>query len=89
MRTYKTRLRVNKGIEGQTIETRVENIVQNKEPINDGSPIIYTERKNGVLPAYDVRTDRFELAVEAMGQIAKSKVAKRSEERRVGKECLL
>ena len=48
-------------------------------PITDGAPIIYTERKEGVIPAYDVRTDRFEIAVEAMGKVVKSNIAKREQ----------
>ena len=39
----------------------------------------YTERKEGVIPAYDVRTDRFEIAVEAMGKVVKSNIAKREQ----------
>ena len=31
--------------EGETIETKVNRIVNNGEPIKDGAPIIYTERK--------------------------------------------
>lgn len=42
-------------------------------------PTIYTEKKDGVLPEYDIRTDRFEIAIEAMDKInqsAASQVAK-------------
>lgn len=51
--------------------------MQQNEPIKDGAPIIHTERKDGVLPEHDIRTDRFEIAVEAMDKVAKSIVAKR------------
>ena len=43
----------------------------------DGAPIIYTERKDGVLPAYDIRTDRWEIAQEAMAKNLKAIDAKR------------
>ena len=36
--------------EGETIEQKVNRIVNNNEPITDGAPIIFTERKDGVLP---------------------------------------
>ena len=62
--------------EGETIETKVARIVQNKEPITDGAPIISTEKKDGVLPAYNIRTDRFDIALEAMDKIGKSKAKK-------------
>ena len=65
--------------EGETIEQKVMRIIENKEPIKDGSPIIYTERSKGVDPAHNIRTDRFELATEAMDKVHKSKQAKRDE----------
>ena len=73
--TESTSLRVNKSVEGERIEDKVERIVNNKEPIRDASPIIYTEKKDGVLPAYNVRTDRWEIATEAMDKIHRSKLA--------------
>ena len=32
--------------EGEFIEEKVARVVENKEPIEDGAPIIYTERKD-------------------------------------------
>lgn len=62
--------------EGETIENKVARITQNKEPITDGAPIIFTEKKDGVLPAYNIRTDRFDIALEAMDKIGRSKAKK-------------
>lgn len=62
--------------EGETIEQKVERIVQNQEPITDGAPIIFTERKDGVLPAYNIRTDRFDIAIEAMDKYYAANAAK-------------
>lgn len=75
----KTTLRVNKAYEGETIEQKVNRIVNNKEPIKDEAPLIYTERKDGVRPEYDIRTDRWELAVDAMDKVNADKIAKRME----------
>ena len=52
-------------------------IVNNGEPITDGAPIIYTERKDGVLPEYDIRTDRWDIAIDAMDKINMNRFAKR------------
>lgn len=76
-KTVKTSIIVNESIEGETIEQKIERIVNNKEPITDGAPPIYTERKDGVIPAYDIRTDRWELAVDAMDIVDKQNKAKR------------
>lgn len=46
-------------------------------------PTIYTEKKDGVQPEFDIRTDRFEVAIEAIDKInqsAASQIAKSSGE---------
>lgn len=69
----------NESYEGESIEEKIDRILNNNEPISDGAPLIYTDRKDGVRPEYDVRTDRFELAVDAMDKVAQSHLAKRTE----------
>lgn len=74
-----TTLTVNDTYIGETIEQKIERIVTNKEPIKDGAPLIYTERKNGTEPQYDIRTDRWEIAIEAMDKVDKTYQARRQE----------
>lgn len=62
--------------DGESIETKVERVVQNKEPIEDGAEIIYTEKKLGVQPQYDIRTDKWEVAQEAMNLAHANRIAK-------------
>lgn len=62
--------------EGESIETKVRRITENNEPITDGSPIIYTNRDDGVLPAYNIRTDRWEIAQAAMDAVNQANLAK-------------
>lgn len=76
-RAPKTTLKRNVGYIGETIEQKINRIVNNKEPIKDGAPIVFTDRKDGVLPDYNIRTDRFEVATEAMDKRNKSYIAKR------------
>lgn len=41
--------------------------------VEDGVfPTIYTEKKDGVQPEFDIRTDRFEVAIDAMDKINQS-----------------
>ena len=63
--------------EGETIEAKVRRIMSNNEPISDQAPLIYTERKDGINPDYDIRSDRFDYALDAMSKIEKSKRAER------------
>ena len=58
--------------EGESIETKCARILQNKEPITDTAPIIYTAKEDGVLPAYNIRTDRFDIAMDAYDKITRS-----------------
>lgn len=74
----KTTLLINQGYIGETIEQKVRRITVNKEPITDGAPLVYTERSKGVEPQYNIRTDRWEIANEAMGAVTKTHQAKRS-----------
>lgn len=74
-----TSIVANNSSEGETIEQKVDRVVNNKEPITDGAPIIFTERKDGVMPGFDIRTDRFEVAIEAMDKLDSANKAKRQE----------
>ena len=70
-------LNINNSIQGETLETKVKRITELKEPITDGSPIIYTDRKEGVKAEYNIRTDRFDIALDAMDKVNRSNLAKR------------
>jgi hypothetical protein len=71
--------------EGEPIEVKVERILTNKEPITDGAPIIYTDKKDGVRPEMDIRTDRWEIAAGAMDVVHKNKAAKSEKKAEVPK----
>lgn len=72
-----TKIRVNQATEGESIENKFQRILENNEPITDGAPIIYTDRKDGVLAGYNIRTDRFDVALEGMNVVHRATTAKR------------
>lgn len=77
--------------EGESIEEKITKLIENNEPITDGAPIIFTEKKDGVLPQYDIRTDKWDIAQSAMdlanaSKIAKSKGMKKPEEQQQSTE---
>lgn len=72
-------------VEGEPIEHKIERVVSNKEPITDGAPSIFTERKDGVVSAYNIRTDRWEIATDAMDKVSGSIQAKRDAKGKVSK----
>lgn len=57
----------------EPLEKKITRWLNNKDEINDQTvDLIYTERKEGILAAYDIRTDKWELAVEASDKVAQS-----------------
>lgn len=62
--------------EGETIENKVRRVVENNEPISDGAPIIHTNREEGVIAGYNIRTDRWDTALMAMDAVNKTNIAK-------------
>lgn len=59
--------------EGESIEEKTARITENNEPITDGAPLVYTKRSDGVLAQYDVRTDKWDLALEKMQYVNETK----------------
>jgi hypothetical protein len=74
---YKSKLGSIEKLEGEPIEHKIERILNNKEPIKDGAPDIFQDRGEGVLSAYNIRTDRWEIAADGMDLVQKNIQAKR------------
>ena len=71
--------------EGERIETKVERITRSNEPIRDNTELFYDSSEYGRSVEKDIRTDRFVLAVDASDKIARSKIAKRLNDKEDGK----
>lgn len=69
------RITVKPIAEGESIEQKMFRVTTSKEPIDNVAPLIYTERKDGVLPQYDHRTDRFEIARQAKDRVQATRAA--------------
>lgn len=74
-----TTIQVNDSYLGERIEEKITRILNNNEPITDTAPLIYQERKDGVQPEYNIKTDRMEHALDAVSALQKSYTAKREE----------
>lgn len=55
--------------EGESIEKKIERMVETNEPIGETAPIVYTNKIDGVIPAYDIRADKWEIAQDAMSKV--------------------
>lgn len=66
-------------LEGESIEAKMRRVMNNKEPIQDGAPLVFTDREEGVLPSMDIRTDKFEQAMDYTDSMTKTHLTKRDE----------
>lgn len=65
----KIRLDINY-LDGQTIETQIARAMSVNEPIDNSSPLQFTKRADGVLPDFDIRSDKWQIAQNAMTAVA-------------------
>ena len=60
-------------VEGERLELKIDRMTQNNEPIGDSAPLIFTPRKDGVVAAYDIRTDKWDIALDAMEKVNRTR----------------
>lgn len=58
--------------EGIPLEREVEKMIVEKTPIDNTKPMIYTDRADGVIAGYNIRTDKWEIAQNAMAKVSKA-----------------
>lgn len=61
--------------EGELLMTKIKRILDENEPLTDGAPLIYTPKDKGVIPEYNIRTDKWEIAMEAMDRVSEYKLS--------------
>lgn len=82
----KTDLNVNQSYPAEPLPKTIARLVNNGEPIGQQTvPIVYEERKAGVDPDCNIRTDKWEHAAEAMDKAAEQRLKAR-EARREARE---
>lgn len=64
----------NLSYQAEPREVKLRKIINGESnDMEDGVfPTIYTEKKDGVQPEFDIRTDRFEVAIDAIDKINQS-----------------
>lgn len=73
--------------EGESIEQKLRRVTATKEPIEcDFTPEIYQERKAGVDPMCDIRTDKFEMAQAACDKMSRTYLLARMNRDDYGKD---
>lgn len=73
--------------EGESIEQKLRRLTITKEPIEvDFTPEIFQERKAGVDPMCDIRTDKFEMAQAACDNMSRTYLLSRKNRDNFGKD---
>lgn len=58
---------------GECLTDKIRKIKTTGEAIESVSPIIYTERKEGVKPEFDIRADKWDIAQKSMQYVSEKK----------------
>lgn len=61
---------------GMSIEQKVRQMMDQNEPITDAVPMIYTSKEDGVKPEHDIRTNKWDYAIDAMNDVNNYKKTK-------------
>lgn len=77
--TCRPTLRVYATYEAEGLEVKLRRVTETNEPLAGDIPTVYTKKTDGVLPAFDIRTDRFEIAREAMSKVQESEMTKEAQ----------
>lgn len=86
IKSYSTTISTNDLYEGEPLKAKILRMLENNEPITEVLHAEYTDKKFGVLPGFDIRTDRFEVAREAADKMYQA--AEANEIAKNGKESV-
>lgn len=78
-------MKVNDTYEGESIESLIAKRLDGVDIELGGKALLYTERKDGVLPETNIRTDRFDMIMMAHDALEKTRIAKRDAVPEAGK----
>lgn len=75
---FKTSINQDNTYTAEPLIYKLRRMTETNEPIKPETTIVYTEKAQGVMPAYDIRTDKFDVAQEAQDKYQASLMTKGS-----------
>lgn len=72
-------LHINEAFKGKTLEAELKEYLEQGQGMDDVKRMhepIYTKRADGVIPEYNIRTNRWDIAQNAMDKVNESKKAR-------------
>lgn len=61
--------------EGEILIKKIQRILDENEPLTDGAPMIYTPKEAGVRADCNIRTDKWDIAMNAMDKVNNYKLS--------------
>ena len=61
--------------EGETLIKKIQRILDENEPLTDGAPMIYTPKEAGVRADCNIRSDKWEIAMNAIDKVNNYKLS--------------
>ena len=77
---HSTQITVVLDQKGESIEEMLRRVRDSKEPIQANAKMLYFDRKDGVMPFCDIRSDRFDYAMKATNKLHATAYAQRMTE---------
>lgn len=71
------KIKINDSYEADSMETKLRKVMTGEQIEMQGKGLVYTDRKDGVLPETNIRTDRFQEAQNALDYVTGEKIARR------------
>lgn len=68
-------IKCNESYEGEPIERELERLMDGDNTLTSSGAPIYTKKGDGVLPEYDIRTDKMSIAEGAMNKVNNTRLA--------------
>lgn len=76
MQRVKSTIVVNESQKGEMLHKKVQRIMETGEKIDDGIPEIFTDRNAGINPDHDIRTDKWDQALDMIEKYDAAEAAK-------------
>lgn len=70
-------LKINDSYEAKSIEQEIRAMMDGETIETKGKQMLYTDKKDGVLPETNIRSDKFALAQQAKDYVTRTEIARR------------
>lgn len=67
---HRTTIEINQSVQGESIETRIERMLNNNDDVSEMKELIFTREEDGIMGAFNIRHDHWDEAYENASTMA-------------------